>query len=73
MLIVTLVHMEHIELSGCYSPFSSGVSLLWIPAVGTVGEKKGKVEGHPLWVKIRDIVQSSSSSLKHQVMRLAVS
>ena len=30
------------------------------------------MEGHPLRVEIRDVVKSSTSSLKYQVMRLAV-
>ena len=65
--------MEHIELPCCHPPLSSGVHLLWIPPICAVGEQKGEVEGHPLRVEIRDVVKSSSSSLKHQVMRLAVS
>ena len=73
LLVITLVHMEHIELPCCDPPLASGMHLLRIPSIGTMWEQKGEVEGHPLWVKIRDILQSSSSSLKHQVMGLAVS
>ena len=70
---ITLVHVEHIELPGCNPPLSSGVHLLWIPPIGAVREKKGEVKRHSFRVEIGDIMQSTSSSLKHQVMRLAVS
>ena len=71
-LLVALVNVEHIELCCCDLPLAVCVSLLGIPAVGSMWKEQGEMKGHPLRVKVRDRQQFASSLLQNQAMWLDV-
>ena len=60
------------ELTGRNSSCAVGMGGFHVPTFGTIRKQEGEVEGHAIWVQVRNTLETSSSDLDHQIMWVAV-
>ena len=69
---VAYIHVVGEELSWGDPSVAVGVGGLLVPSFGSIGEQQGEVERHCTRIQVGDTLQSTSSDLEDQIVRMGI-